>query len=61
MEVATDAGALCTGAGGRARGYRTAQVWEGEVIPMKRKEVLIAVVAGCCGAVSTWDRNGYRQ
>ena len=31
MEVASDASALCTGAGGRAGGGRTAQVWEGEV------------------------------
>ena len=31
MEVATDASALCTGAGGRAGGCGSAQVWEGEV------------------------------
>ena len=31
VEVATDASALCTGAGGRAGGCGSAQVWEGEV------------------------------
>ena len=53
MEVVNDASALCeSGVGGTGSG-RKVLLWEGEVITMKRKEVLIAVIAGCFGAVIT--------